>query len=136
MASHDATLGRNHIVWAQRLSKRMSSKGKGTGLYAFMNFRLFDVEPQAKEIFKDLDYAEAYYTKDIKFVVRIVMNDKESNSLVPFVKFLYNMAPKAQASIPYESYDMDSEMEDDDFFADEEDADTFSPPGRADRAEM
>ena len=121
----DSVMGARFMTPFDKAKNALSKddvKGKGTGLYAFLNFRLFDVEPQAKEIFKDLDYAEAYYTKDIKFIVRLVMNDKESNSFVPFVKFLYNMAPKAQASIPYESFDMDSEMEDDDFFADEEDA--------------
>ena len=122
-AKIDSVMGASFITPFEKAKNALSKndvKGKGTGLYAFLNFRMFDSEPQAKEVFKDVDYAEAYYDKDFKFIIRVVLQDKEKNSLVPFVKFLYNMAPKTQYSIPYESYEVYPEMEEDDFFADDD----------------
>ena len=95
-------------------------KGKGTGLYAFLNFRMFDGEPMAKEILKEFDYAEAYYDKDIKVTFRIVMKDKEKNSLVSFVKFLINMAPMAEPPIHHESYGTRPVMVNDDYYKKDE----------------
>ena len=81
---------------------------------------MFDAMPQAEGVFKDFDYAEAYYDKSIKGVLRIVLKDKKKNSLVPFVKLLYNMAPKAGPSLDYEDYEL-SPVEDDEYFTDDDD---------------
>ena len=68
--------------------------GKGTGFYAFLNFKLFDtvldILPSKDEIVLQnictyFEYAEAYYHKDIKFVMRMVAKDKERNAMAVVV---------------------------------------------------
>ena len=63
--------------------------GKGKSGYFFMNMRIFDVSPEAKEIVQDLDKLEFYSSKDQKFILSLSMTDKERNAVVPFAKFLF-----------------------------------------------
>ena len=119
----DSVMGASYLTPFENAKNALSKsdvQGKGTGLYAFLNFRMFDAMPQAEGVFKDFDYAEAYYDKSIKGVLRIVLKDKKKNSLVPFVKLLYNMAPKAGPSLDYEDYEL-SPVEDDEYFTDDDD---------------
>jgi len=72
---------------------------KGRGFYAFFNFKTLkklplsgEEEMVAKEVVKLFDYAECYYDKDNKGVLRVVSNDKDKNILELIVDLIKEYA--------------------------------------------
>lgn len=79
-------------------------KGKGTGFYAFLNFKMFDFNPNVKEILKYFDYAESYYEKDNKVIIRVVLKDKEKNALPTMISLFKELPSIFMSMNRYDGY--------------------------------